>query len=189
MKTKSIILLASLLFCASFNANAFVVDVNGLYMSDTLDQTTEATSTKMMADASVGISLVQDQWFLIGLSFLSGNVTDKSAGVTNSWSTTDLGLRLFVFIDRIKNWGLGVDYNIDARGKIVTGASTEYWRGSSYKIDFGYTPLLFHKVYFGVRVNYYVAAYDQSSSDNITFVAEKNTRTMLYPSLYLGLRF
>lgn len=188
MKTKILITFVALFF-SSINAEAFVVDVNGFYFTDGLETTSEATSSKMMADASVGLSLVQDEWFLIGLSFLSGNFTDESGGTTNKWVTNDMGLRLFVFIDRIKNWGLGVDYNVDARSKLVLGSNTEYWRGSSYKIDFGYTPLLFHKVYFGVRVNYYVANYDQSSSDNVTFVAEKNTRTMVYPSLYLGLRF
>ncbi|MDZ4660832.1 MAG: hypothetical protein SGJ18_04360 [Pseudomonadota bacterium] len=188
MKTKTIFLLVSLFF-ASFNANAFVVDVNGLYFTDKLAQTADMTSSKMMADASIGLGLVQDEWFLIGLSFLSGNFTDEAGGVTTKWTSNDLGLRLFVFLDRIKNWGLGVDYNVDARGKLVVGTNTEYWRGSSYKIDFGYTPLLFHKVYFGVRVNYYVSNYDQSSTDNVTFVAEKNTRSMLYPSLYLGLRY
>ncbi len=181
--------MVSLFFCISFNAKAFVVDVNGFHMSDKVENTSEATTTKFMGDASIGLGLVQDEWFLIGLSFLSGATAEESGGSETKWTTNDLGLRLFVFIDRIKNWGLGIDYNLDARGKFESGGVAEYWRGAGYKVDFGYTPLLFHKVYFGVRVNYYVANYDQSSSDNITFVAEKNKRSMIYPSLYLGMRF
>ncbi len=188
---------ASILFVLTMFSSAvtfavpFAVDVNGIYFSDTLSPngaTEDTVVTRMAMDASIGLSLVHDEWLFIGASLFSANTMEKETTEV-SWKTSDVGLRLIWFFDRVKQWGLGVAYHLSAKGSFNDGTNTEYWRGSSYKIDFGYTPLLFHKFYFGLRMNYYVAQYDESSSDNSTFVSEKNTRTFIYPSIYLGMRF
>ena len=164
----------------------FAIDFNAFYFSDKLTQSTSSTDTRLASDVSIGLSLVREEWLFIAASIMSANSDDGGA---IDWSSTDMGLRLIWFIDRLKQWGLGVAYHLSAKGTYESGPSKEYWRGSSYKIDIGYTPLLFHKIYMGLRVNYYYAEYDESSTDNITFAVERNSKSMLYPSIYLGFRF
>lgn len=172
-------------------ATPFAIDLNGIYFTDVLAQpsTTEYKVSRMAMDAAIGLSLLQDEWLFIGVSLFSGTSVEGSTTETK-WKSTDYGLRLIYFIDRVKQWGLGFAYHLSATGEYDNGSGTkEYWKGTSYKFDFGYTPLLFHKIYFGLRMNYYMAQYDQSSTDNSTFSAESNKKSFIYPSIYLGMRF
>ncbi len=176
---------------AAGNATPFAIDLNGIYFNDVLAQagSAEYKVSRMAMDAAIGLSLLQDEWLFIGVSLFSGNSIEGSTTET-TWKSTDYGLRLIYFIDRVKQWGLGFAYHLSASGEYDNGAGTkEFWKGTSYKFDFGYTPLLFHKIYFGLRINYYMAQYDQSSTDNSTFTAESNKKSFIYPSIYLGLRF
>jgi hypothetical protein len=186
-----------LLFTAfGFNAHAlsggtpFAIDLNGIYFTDVTAQagSAEYKVSRMAIDAAIGLSLLQEEWLFIGVSLFSGSSLEGSATETK-WKSTDYGLRLIYFIDRIKQWGLGVSYHLSATGEHDNGTTKEYWKGTSYKIDFGYTPLLFNKIFFGLRMNYYSANYDQTSTDQSTYTAETNKKSFIYPSIYLGLRF
>lgn len=178
-----------LLLNYSAHAVPFAIDANAIYFSDSLTQPgSEEKFTRMATDASIGLSLVQDESLFIAVSLFTGN-SKEATTTTTTWKSTDYGIRLMYFIDRVKQWGLGVAYHLSATGERESGGTKEYWKGTSYKIDFGYTPLLFHRVYFGLRINYYLAQYDQSSTDNINFSAETNKKQFIYPSIYLGMRF
>ncbi|OQW50296.1 MAG: hypothetical protein A4S09_00440 [Proteobacteria bacterium SG_bin7] len=192
MKTFILILLTAF----GLNAHAlsggtpFAIDLNGIYFTDVTTQpsTPEYKVSRMALDAAIGLSLLQDEWLFIGVSLFSGSSVEGSTTETK-WKSTDYGLRLIYFIDRLKQWGLGFAYHLSATGEYDNGTTKEYWKGTSYKFDFGYTPLLFNKVFFGLRMNYYMAQYSQTSTDNSTYTSESNSKSFIYPSIYLGLRF
>ena len=182
--------LAILLYANIATAVPFAVDFNSAFFTDTVTAagSSDYNVSRFATDAAIGLSLAQDESLFIGASLFSGSSSQGDTTKT-TWKTTDYGLRIIWFIDRIKQWGLGFTYNLAATGTYENAGTTEYWKGSSYKFDFGFTPVLFHKLYFGFRINYYMAQYNQSSSDNSTFVSESNSKSFVYPSIYLGFRY
>ena len=183
--------LITLFFAAltlSIAGHSFVLDTNTYMVSDGFDETNSSYS-RFAGDISIGMRLVEDNMWSIAANLSSLNTSDQESGNTQRWSTFDYGLKVIGYLNRIKTWGFGFAYNLAANGEYSDATQSKKWRGTSVKMDVGYTPLVFHKVYFGVRLNYYLAQYTEESTDGgSTYLNQKVGRNLLYPSIFLSFR-
>lgn len=125
----------------------------------------------------------------LGVNVSAMGTMDEASGTEVKWSTFDYGVKFIAFLDRVKTWGLGLAYNLKAEGNWKSGATELDWRGSSVKFDIGYNPLVFNGFYFGVRLSYYVALYNEESTNGGSSYSSKDVqRSFVYPSIYLSYR-
>ncbi|MCB0385021.1 MAG: hypothetical protein KDD43_06485 [Bdellovibrionales bacterium] len=170
------------------HAKALMLDSNLFYISDALD-VTDQTFSRHGFDVSLAMGLDQDAMFNLGVNVSSMGTMDETGAAEVKWSTLDYGVKFIAFLDRVKTWGLGLAYNLNAAGKYESGATELDWRGSSLKFDIGYNPLVVNGFYFGVRLSYYVAMYNEESTDGGSSYTSKDVkRNFIYPSIYLSYR-
>ncbi|MCB0366576.1 MAG: hypothetical protein H6624_07300 [Bdellovibrionaceae bacterium] len=182
----SLIIGACLLF--GFQSHALMLDSNLFYISDSLDVTDQSFSRHGF-DLSLAMGLDQDSMLNLGVNVSSMGTMDSTGATEVTWSTLDYGVKFIAFLDRVKTWGLGLAYNLKAQGKYESGGSELDWRGSSLKFDIGYNPLVFNGFYFGVRLSYYMAMYNEESTDGGSSYTSKDVkRSFIYPSIYLSYR-
>lgn len=169
-------------------ANALMLDSNLFYLSDSLD-ITDQTFSRHGFDLSLAMGLDQDAMLNLGVNVSAMGTMDEASGTEVKWSTFDYGVKFIAFLDRVKTWGLGLAYNLKAEGNWKSGATELDWRGSSVKFDIGYNPLVFNGFYFGVRLSYYVALYNEESTNGGSSYSSKDVqRSFVYPSIYLSYR-
>lgn len=169
-------------------AKALMLDSNLFYISDALD-VTDQTFTRHGFDLSLAMGLDQDAMFNLGVNISAMGTMDEVGSAETSWSTLDYGVKFIAFLTRVKTWGLGLAYNLKADGKYESGGTEIDWRGSSIKFDIGYNPIIVNGFYFGVRLSYYVALYNEESTDGGSNYTSKDVkRSFIYPSIYLSYR-
>ncbi len=174
---------------AVVRANALILDFNLFGFNDSLSSNDDTSSTRYAGDIGVGIGLDQNNMYSIGFGLMSVGTIDSFGDTDFNWSTLDYGIRFIMHLNRTKEWGVSLGLHPFAKGTIKNDAVDEEWRGMSYHVSVGYTPLLFHGCNFGLRLNYYSAIYNESSTDGSTFESDDNTRSMVYPSIFLSLRY
>ncbi len=192
MTTKTWMLGLALSLFLSSQAHALLLDFNGFYFNDKVDsESPKTTSDRTAADAALAIALDQDKMFNLGFAAFYGATQDTVTDGTNiRWSTFDYGIKFATYFNRTKEWGLGISYFPFAAGKYYFADGTsQNWRGSSFHISVGYDPLLIFGIYFGIRLNYYQASYKELSLDGNIYSPQSFTRSFLYPSLYLSVRY
>lgn len=169
-------------------AIAVTLDTNQFYFADTWSQNSQNFS-RQASDFALTIGLDQDAYINLGvnLSLMSSNETSSSQ---SRWQSNDFGFKLALFLNSIKTWGMGLTYNVTARGQYESGATSEIRTGNSVKVDIGYNPPIFFPALFGVRLNYYMANYDKLSTDGgSSFTSSTTQRSFVYPSIYFCLHF
>ncbi len=168
------------------------LDTNLYYFTDTWGRA-DTSATRTAGDLAFGFGMDQDGSHVLGFNIMNNQSSDRSGSATTKWGTTDYGLKYTWHFNALKTWGMAIAYNISSAGTYMVPGTPdvdEKWRGTSYKIDVGYTPLVMYPFYFGVRLNYYVAQYKEISTDGgVQYISNPQSRSWLYPSIYLSLIF
>lgn len=190
MKMYFLSILSVLFLTFNFSiTKALLLDFNGLYFDDSLKATNTSSTSRMIGDFSLALNLNQDASFLLGGNVSSLNTHDVYSGTLRDWNSFDYGIKFIAFLDSLHHWGIGLTYNLVANATYKEANNTYRWRGTSMQVSFGFNPIVVNTMYFGLRVNYYYAMYNESSMDGITYINENNQRSFLYPSIYFSIRY
>src|SRR5690606_32408760 len=96
------------------------------------------TGTKTFMDFALGFSVDKRDQFQIGWRY-SIFTTSESGSSTTSYSSTEMGPKFTYYFDKKRAWGASFVYNLIVNANYKpNGGTTQKWRGSSFKLDFGY---------------------------------------------------
>lgn len=178
-------------FLSSVNLWALSVDANLFYFSDSLESTSENTSTDTFYDVAVTINLDKRGRFFTGWSY--GSLTsDRGDSGVPSITITDMGPIFGWHINRDNNWVLVAVYNLISTADFTeaSSATNEEWRGSSYKVSFGYKGYVVEEMFqAGLYLNYYGSSFSESVSSGTTLSNVSYSKSAIYPSILLSYRF
>jgi hypothetical protein len=178
-------ILAALLATSIVSSNSYAyVEANVFYVSDTLGAETNASTTKMFLDFSVGFAIDKKQKYLAGWNY-SMHSTSDGAATTATYSSTQMGPRFIFVLDKENAWSLGVGYYLVTNATYNSGSGTsEKWKGTALKFDIGYNFAIASTSYAGIRLNYSSASYNERLQNETTYSTVGYTKTAMYPSLY-----
>lgn len=178
---------AGLLFSAP-SAQGFTLDLNAFYMSDTLTVSSDTTSTKIFGDLAAMMSMDRKGRLLLGWSY--GYISiNESGSTTSEFSLTEMGPKIGYYITKDYLWSVFFVYNLQSTAEYSSGATTAEWRGTSMKAEIGFTPAFSETFYAGLKLNYYLASFDEQFVSGTTFSTISNTRTTIYPTVAFIYRF
>jgi hypothetical protein len=165
------------------------IDLNLFYDSDSSSiASTDAASKSMIYDIAPMIVLDDETTYVVGWNFGSYKLTSTDALTDVSYSLTEMGLRFGYFFDADSAWSIYLVYNLIATATYNDGTEQE-WRGTTYKVEIGYTPRILRKLHGGFKLNYHVASFDEQFVGGSAFTEISNARTLIYPSFHLTYRF
>ncbi len=180
--------LLPLLMGASPAAQAAAIETNLFYLSDNLEAADKATGSKMFVDGAILINLTRRGRTMIGWNVGMINTAD-TGDTERSFSLQEMGPKLSFHMGREKEWGLAFVYNLNATAKYKAGADEAEWRGTSYKVEFGYNPQLTERLFGGLRLNYYTASFNEQLVGSTNYSTISNSRALIYPSFHLSFRW
>lgn len=182
--------LALILGLASTQVNATIVlDLNGLYYSDSMSASATSSSGRTFYQLFAGFSLDRKDQFQLGWSYSVQTTTDSFASVETTYSSNQMGPGLLWRIDKDRKWRLGIYYHLITTGTYKSGTATEEeWRGWAYSVDIGYQIPITPTFQLAARLNYSSAAYSESfettSKEDVSY-----SRSFIYPSVGLTFEF
>lgn len=158
-----------------------LLDVSGIYVSDTLTTPSDRTSTQTFYTAGVLLSLTKQVW--VGWNYLGINQT-QTVTSTTTYGSADMGLAFKWQYGSGKMYNFGAVYNIVSKATYSSGTTNENWEGTSFLVSWGVAPEIAEKFFVGVSLNYYSASYTKKSVNNVESAAS-NAKTWLFPMLTL----
>lgn len=158
-------------------------------MSDSITADEETARTYLMWDIGLLMNLDRKGRFQIGWAYGSMSVED-SGGSTASYTMTEMGPKLGLYLDKERTWGLFATYNLISTATYLSasGGTEEEWRGTSLKAEFGYTPNLTETIVAGLRLNYHTMTYSEQLVGASTFSAISKGRAVIYPTFIISWR-
>ena len=183
-------LLIMLLACApSAHAVLPVFDLNLFYFSDTMLYSSSNTgTTRTFYDVMVGMPIAGKGRWVLGWNYDSMSFLDNP-GTTTKLSVTDMGPKLIYYVDKDRTWLLGLTYNLITKGTYDPGGSSTELRGTSLRVEFGYTPHMTESLLMGAKLNYYKASFNEEVTNQTSLAKTTNGRTVIYPSFAITYRF
>lgn len=179
-----------MILCVVFPAQAFFIETNAFYFSDTLAQTSATNSdTYMFIDSAVGFSVDKKDRFQVGWNYAMMNTSRSVSSTTTTYASTQMGPKFKYYLNKDRNLSISVAYNLVTSAAYSSGATSETWRGTSYHVDLGYTGWFSDSFAIGVKFNYASANYVETLTGGTNYTQVTNTRTNIYPSLNLILEF
>lgn len=182
----------SLFFLLSFSANSqalVIFDANAFYLSDAFKTDTDASVGRTLWDLSLGMSLRKKGRLILGWNYASSSFTDTADSETITLTVSDMGPKLSYFFDKEFIWSLGFAYNLITKGNYDNNGDTKEFRGTSMKVDFGYTPHITENFSIGAKLNYYKPSFNEQISGETTLEAVSYGRTVIYPSMAFHYRW
>ncbi len=173
-----------IIFAGMAQAQAYV-ELNGFYTSDALTVTGgSAASGRTYFEGAIGFEIDKKGRYLVGWGYASFSTTDTSGGTTTTYSSSQMGPRFLWIIDKKKNWSLGLAYYLVTTGSYApSGGTSEQWKGTALKADFGYNFPVTEKFHLGLRMNYSSATYTEKFVGE-AYTKVSNTKSAIYPSVY-----
>ncbi|MCB0421095.1 MAG: hypothetical protein KDD61_08865 [Bdellovibrionales bacterium] len=181
------ILFFSLVMGTSITAHAFTVDLNFFYFSDALTHSSDNSRSDLYYDLAVMTNLTRTGSFMVGWNYGAYSVSEAATSST-TYSGTEMGPRFGWYIDRKMEWCVFATYNLQAEATYST-TSNETWRGSSYKMEFGYSPEVFDGVFVGGKLIYYAATFTEKLVGSATYSTVSYSRSLIYPTLMISFRW
>lgn len=178
------------LFLASQTVHAVTMffDSNLFYISDSSKITTTDTETKMFMDFGLGFSIDKRSQMQVGWNY-SIFSTSTSGASTTSYSSTEMGPKFVYYFNRDRTWALGLVYNLIVNADFKpNGGDTQKWRGSSMKVDLGYSLPVSESTRLGLHLVYNSTSFNEQVTDTTLDQISYN-RTFIYPAIHLGFLF
>lgn len=166
------------------------IDLNGIFLQDSLSTTNNPSTTKTYYDLGVGLSLYNRSPFYFGMSYIGYTSTDvDSSAVTSSWSSQDMGFFVRYYIGRNRNFSITGGYGISSTATYKLGASSsEVWTGTSYFGKATYVTELNEKLSLTLSIVYYSGNYTISrSGTSLTNIAK--TKNYVLPLVGISYDF
>lgn len=166
------------------------IDLNGIFLQDSLSTTNNPSTTKTYYDLGVGLSLYNRSPFYFGMSYIGYSSTDgDSSAVTTSWSSQDMGFFVRYYIGRNRNFSITGGYGISSTATYKLGASSsEVWTGTSYFGKATYVTELNEKLSLTLSIVYYSGNYTISrSGTSLTNIAK--TKNYVLPLVGISYDF
>lgn len=160
------------------------VELNGFYTNGGLTTDASETSSNMFFEGSIGFAIDRKSKYLVGWNY-SMHSTSDTATATKTYSSTQMGPRFVLMLNKHKTWSFGLGYYLVTTGTFSDGTgASETWKGTALKADFGYNFAVSEKLFVGARLNYSSASYAEKIVGSADYSTVSYTRTIMYPSLY-----
>jgi hypothetical protein len=179
------------IFFALFSFIAFVqkasayVELNGFYFNDSLTVGTAASANRLFIEGSLGFAVDSHKKYNIGWNYSTQSTSDVANGKTATYSSSQMGPRFLIFLDRNNAWSLGFGYYLVSKASYDDGnGNSATWKGTAYKVDIGYNFPVTESLLAGIRMNYSGASYSEQIVGSTTYSNVSYTRSIIYPSLY-----
>lgn len=184
-------LVALLLLLILPRAHAASIEANVFYFSDSMSYASQAsTYNRTLWDIYIGLNLDKKGRLIMGWNYGSMSFTDSPNGTPTKLTISDMGPKVTYYIDKDLRFPLSVTYNIISKGSYSSGGGTALEeRGTSMKVEFGYTPQIGENIFFGAKLNWYKASFSEEVSNQTALAKVTNGRTAIYPSLSILYRF
>lgn len=170
------------------SAYAFSIDFNGFYLSDSLKISSQNTSTKMFTDFALMLNLDRKGTIVAGWNYGIISVSESGSS-TSDFSVSEMGPKFGWYMDKAREWYLGLTYNLQSTATYsASGSSEAEWRGTSLKVEAGWTPQVSEGFYIGLKLNYYAASFSESLTGTTDYSVISNSRSMIYPSISMTYR-
>lgn len=175
--------LLTISFVEMDTAEAYI-ELNGFYSSESLTAGTNATNSRMFFDFSIGFAVDKKARYLVGWNYSMHSAADGTS-TTQTYSSTQMGPRFIWFVDKDNSWSLGLGYYLVTNATFDSGGgTTEKWKGTAIKADFGYNFAVGSQSYAGIRLNYSMANYNEKLVGETTYSTVSYSKTAMYPSIY-----
>ncbi len=165
------------------------LELNAFYNSDNFKNEKTNSNTVMLYDASIGFAIDKKGMYSVGWNY-SGNTASTNDGTNSkSYSSTQMGPRFIFFFDKAKMFNLGLTYNISTKASYNDGTDTFNWKGTAMKADFGVNFPIGETSFFGLRLNYSTASYNEQLKGSADYKTVSYNRNFIYPSLSMFFGF
>jgi hypothetical protein len=106
----------------------FSVDSNLFYLSDSLSETSNTTSSRIFGDIAVFIDLTKKGRWIVGWGYNYFSITES--GTTEStFNLTEMGPKFGYYISKDKVWSIIVGYCFQSTADYSSGSTEAEWRG------------------------------------------------------------
>jgi hypothetical protein len=175
------ILYLFILCCPLVSKGGVLIELGGVYLTDTTVSSSTEKSTKYFYQAGLLFDIQKKFW---GGWNYSG-ISNQNSGTTDtSFISSDTGPYIKWQFGRGQLYSLSAAYNILSRADYKSGTDTERWEGTSYWIQFGVMPELAAGFHLGASLNYYSANYTKKIISG-TETNDSNSKTWIFPMLSL----
>jgi hypothetical protein len=168
-----------------------IIDANVFYFSDDFSYNdTSSSYSRTMYDLAVGLTLTKKGRWALAWNYASYSLSETPDTQETSLSITDMGPKIFYYLDKDKTWVIAFTYNLITTADYSDGAgeSTEL-RGSSMKAEAGYLPMMWEGIYMGAKLNYYKASFKEEITGQTSLEQVTHARTVIYPSFSMTVRW
>ncbi len=168
---------------------ALFVDFNFLYLNDSTKVDTTGTNTSTLMDFAIGYDVDKKGEFQLGWAY-STRATSSGAGTPETYASTEMGPQFKWYFTKDRTWSIHATYLLigNATFKALGGGAEQKWRGSGYKVDFGYGAPLSENFRLGMYLVYHTSNFNErvtgSTLDTIAY-----SRTFMLPMVHMSYRF
>lgn len=164
-------------------ASNSVLDINTLYFTNTLTQTTEDSNSVTVYSAFAGFNVDKKGYFTLGWNYGAYSTVSTVGATTKTYTSSQMGPGFIFCLDKSREWRLGFAYNLVTVNKYtVTGAVAQEWTGTGMAADFGYQFHFNDSFALGVRLNYSSSTFTKkligTTQTNVSY-----SKALIYPSL------
>lgn len=172
------------LLWTGLSSSAATIELNLFYYSDSFSiSDTENSNNRTFWDICPTVDLTSKGRFNVGWNYASMSFTDKMDTAETTLTIVDMGPKFTYYFDKGLHWPLAFTYNLISTGKYTQGSSpSAEQRGTSMKVEVGYTPEVTEKVFIGAKLNYYKADFKEEVTGDTNLAKVTNGRSTIYPS-------
>jgi hypothetical protein len=166
-----------------------VFDLDIFYFNDAFAYSS-STSTyhRMFWDFMAGMPVAGKGRWVLGWNYDSMSFTDNP-GTAETLSITDMGPKLVYYADKDRTWVIGAMYGLISTGSYNPGTTASQLRGSSMRIEAGYTPHMTDSLLMGAKLVWYKASFKEEVTNETSLAKVTDGRTVIYPVFAMTYRF
>lgn len=170
--------------------SAVFAEANGLYLTDTFKNSSDASYSKSFYMLDVFANLENKKKWYAGLHVDQINFSENPTTSTSyTLTSTNLGIMFLYLLDKDGTFSVSAGYSLVANGTYqATGASELKLSGSNYWVTLGVMPQVAENLYMGLRWAYYVVSYNKSTVGS-TATDVSYSRTLMMPLLGISWRY
>lgn len=185
MKPLALVLL--LLFAK--NANAWIVDFNSDFVTETFNTTSDQKNSRQffLLGALGDLGRYEKTRFYMGWGVISAATKDEntSASIDQKFSTMDTGPMFRINFGSRALYSTTLIYSLFTKGKLDNSGSSSDITGTSFLAKFAIEPEINENFRVGFAMNYYSAQYNKSVSNSVESDVSYKIQRM-FPSISLS---
>ncbi len=165
-----------------------VMDANVFYFTDAFTYDSDNYSyRRLLWDFTLGLNLDKRGSWVLGWAYSASTFSDNP-GTETSLTVTDMGPKVTWYLNKDRNWVLGLIYNLITKANYSSGSTVSELRGSSMKVEAGYMYSMWDTVSVGAKINWYKLSFNEEIVDT-SLSQVTHARTIIYPSFSFTIRW